>query len=311
MPFRVNLLAKRLLVKAFHVGQRFGFDLLPRHFYSEVPNISQLRSTETWRKRYSLTGVQGVDLDEQLEFVRQAVSPGMRDYLAAHDVHANAENANGAEGYAKVEAQMLFAFVAVHRPKRILQVGCGVSTSVCLAALEYGGHEAEITCIEPYPTQFLQDAAARNDVRLIKKKVQDVAVDVLDPLEAGDLLFIDSTHTLGPAGEVTRLITEFLPRLRPGVFVHFHDIFFPFDYSPRILTTALWFWHESPLLHAFLCMNPNFRICASLSMLHHDRQQEVVKTFANYDPMKMDEGLGGDGDFPSAIYLQSIDRGSP
>jgi len=64
-------------------------------------------------------------------------------------------------------------------------------------------------------------------------------------LAAGDLFFVDSTHTLGPAGEATRIILEFLPRLRKDVLIHFHDIVFPYDYTPDILDGAMFFPHES------------------------------------------------------------------
>jgi len=32
---------KRLLARAFAVGQRLGVDILPRHFYSEIPDLRQ------------------------------------------------------------------------------------------------------------------------------------------------------------------------------------------------------------------------------------------------------------------------------
>lgn len=303
---RIKLLGKRLLVNAFHFGQRLGFDLLPRHFYSEVPDIRQLRSTDAWRRPYSMTGVGGADVEQQLEFVRGAVTSDLRDHFASCDVHAEANRANGAEGYGKIEAQMLFAFVATHRPQRILQVGCGVSTALCLAGGDFSGYAPEITCIEPYPTRFLQAAADSGKLRLYQEKVENMSLDTLDLLQAGDLLFIDSTHTLGPAGEVTRIILEMLPRLRKGVYVHFHDIVFPYDYSPWILEKTLFFWHESPLLHAFLCMNPAYRIRASLSMLHHERLEAMTTTFVDYRPMNMTDGTGGSGDFPSSIYLEAV-----
>jgi len=115
---------------------------------------------------------------------------------------------------------------------------------------------------------------------------------------------VDSSHTLGPAGEVSRIVLEMLPRLKASSWVHFHDIKFPYDYDRHILDSALFFSHESALLHAFLVYNNRFRILASLSMLHYIRPETLVKYLPNYKPARNDEGLNNDGGhFPSSIYL--------
>jgi hypothetical protein len=311
MGSRLKDIFKDTLVRMFHLGQRFGVDVLPRHFYSEIPSIAKLRATEHWRQSYTMVGVQGWNADEQLAFVRGAVTPEVAKYLAEHDVRAEAAKENGELGYGPVEAQMLFAFVATRRPQRIVQIGCGVSTAICIAAGKFAGYRPEITCVEPYPTNYLKSAAERGDIRLINRPVEDIGLDFFSHLADGDLFFVDSTHTLGPAGEVTRIIVEMLPRLSAGVYVHFHDIFFPYDYTPWILTDAMFFWHESPLLHAFLCMNRGFTVRASLSLLHHERQAGLQEAFPRYRPMPMTHGLmGGDGDFPSSIYLQAVGESS-
>ncbi len=307
MASRLKEIFKDTFVRMFHLGQRFGVDVLPRHFYSEIPSIAKLRETEHWRLPYSMVGVQGWNADEQLAFVREAVTPEVTKYLAEHDVHAEAAKENGEFGYGPVEAQMLLAFVATRRPQRIVQIGCGVSTAICIAAGRFAGHLPEITCIEPYPTDYLKAAAERGDIRLINRPVEDIGLEFFSDLGDGDLFFVDSTHTLGPAGEVTRIILEMLPRLAPGVFVHFHDINFPYDYTPWTLTETMFFWHESPLLHAFLCMNRGFAVRASLSLLHQDRLPGLQAVFPRYRPMPMSHGLlAGDGDRPSSIYLQAV-----
>jgi hypothetical protein len=310
MSFRPKAALKRSLVKIFHLGQRAGVDILPRHFYSEIPNIPKLRATQHWRRPYTMAAVAGMEPESQLAFVREAVTPAVQQYLEQHDVRAEASRENGAVGYGPVEARLLFAFVATHRPQRIVQIGCGVSTAICIAAGKFAGYRPEISCIEPYPTDFLKAAAQRGDIQLIDQPVENIGLDFFRHLRAGDLFFVDSTHTLGPAGEVTRIIVEMLPRLAEGVFVHFHDIFFPYDYSPRILSDSMFFWHESPLLHAFLCMNASYRVWASLSALHHCRQRELATIFPQYSPMPMTDGLGEEGDFPSSIFLQRVNAPS-
>lgn len=298
---------KQSLARFFHLGQRLGFDVLPRHFYSEIPNISKLRSTQAWREPYSMIGCSGADVDDQLRFVEQTATPEIRQRLRSFDIHRHACERNGASGYGPIESQFLYAFVRHHRPARITQVGCGVSTAICLAAAADAGYEAAITCIEPYPTAYLSRLAGEGAIRLVKQPVEDLPFDFLGELQRGDFFFVDSTHTLGPAGEVTRIIVEMLPRLADGVMVHFHDIWFPYDYEPAVLEERLFFWHETALLLAFLTLNSRFHILASLSMLHYKRSQALANVFHEYRPMTSDRGIRSiAGQYPSSIFLTTI-----
>lgn len=304
---RAKSLFKKSLVKVFHLGQRLGVDILPRHFYSEIPDINRLRRTTAWRAPFSMIGVEGAELDPQLQWAADVMNADIRRHLQAHDVHADAKRENGEAGFGPMEAQFLFAFVARHRPARIVQIGCGVSTALCLAAGRLADYKPHITCVEPYPSDYLKAAAARGDIQLIAKPVEDVGLDFFAQLADGDMFFVDSSHTLGPAGEVTRIVLEMLPRVKKNVFVHFHDVTFPYDYWPSVLDNTVFFRHESPLLHAFLCMNPGYAICASLAQLHHARLAELTPLFHNYRPTPMKDGLTtGPGHYPTSIYLKAL-----
>jgi Methyltransferase domain len=180
------------------------------------------------------------------------------------------------------------------------------STAVCLMASRDEGYKPGIICIEPHPTDFLIKANVLKDIQLIRRKLQDVYSECPEWLRKDDLFLVDSSHTLGPAGEVSRIILEILPNLPRECHVHFHDIWLPYDYSPRVLDEALFFWHETALLCAFLCMNQQFRIEASLSMLHHQAEAELRRCLPSYAPAKFADGLySGEGHYPSSIYLRS------
>jgi hypothetical protein len=297
--------AKHLLSRLFVIGQRFGIDLLPRHFYSEIPDIGKLRSTDWWRKPSAMAGVSGTDLEAQLDHVRGLFNENVRRDLAARNIHEIACRRNQAEGFGRVEADVLHAFIVSAKPERIIQIGCGVSTAICLAAGESAGYTPRITCVEPYPNSFLLEQAAERRIALVCDGVERLAPSFVDILQAGDLFFVDSTHTLGPAGEVSRIVLELLPRLAPGVLIHFHDIYFPYDYPGELIASPQFFPHESALLHAFLAFNTRFEILASLSMLHHARQAELRAVIANYVPAPYEHGLRlGPGHFPSSTYLR-------
>lgn len=297
-------ISKSFLHAQFIFFQRFGFDILPRHFYSEIPDINRLRNTQPWRKEYSMSWVEGASCDDQLSFVKDTVTRAAT--RANHNgIYDIACRENGAPGYGPIEAQFLYSYVAAHQPRVIIQIGAGVSTSVIMQAAGDSDYRPTLICIDPYPTHLLRRLAAAKDIELLEIPVQELEPDTLSMLTHNDLLFIDSTHVLGPAGEVTRLVVEWLPRLKPGVRVHFHDITFPYDYEPNVLNAALFFQHESALLHSFLCMNPFFRILCSLSMLHHGRQPQLAEVFPDYTPSQMEDGLSiRAGHFPSSIYIE-------
>lgn len=303
--------AKKFLRQLFHIAQRFGIDLLPRHFYSEIPNIGQLKRTEHWRKPYSLIDVRGAnDIGLQADTIRSWINPSVREQIQSRNILAEAAEQNGELGFGgPIQPNCLYALIRTKKPACILQIGCGVSTAVCLMAAEDEGYQAKITCIDPYPTKYLTQEASKGTIELIEKPVEMLPVDFASHLEPGDLFFVDSTHTLGPTGEVTRIILEVLPRLRPGVLVHFHDIWLPYDYVPKILSDTVFFWHETALLMAYLSGNDRCRIVASLSQLHHEKNQVLWDLYPNYKPRAMKLGVQQEsmGDYPNSIYLEITD----
>jgi predicted O-methyltransferase YrrM len=305
---------KRQLRRAFELGQRVGVDILPRHFYSSIPDIRFLKSNTFWRKRRSMVGVRGasndVDLDAQVLFVRRACTDELRKRLDEFPVHARAVEMNGEMGYGPTEAEFLYCFIRTIRPPRIVQVGAGVSTAIILlAAADSPGYSPQITCVDPFPTAFLIETARAGRITLRHEMAQTVDLSVFTDVGPDGFLFIDSTHTVKPDSEVNRLILEVLPRLVTGTHVHFHDIFFPYDY-PRAVLTEPFFPAESTLLHAYLADNARYSVLCSLSMLHYARQRELREALPHYRPRPNgdDDGIdipGSEGDFPSAIYLRA------
>jgi len=308
---RLKNQAKRGLRRLFEWGQRVGVDILPRHFYSEVPDIRTLRQDCAWRAPRSMVGVHGTAIDSQFEFVESCCfgPEGIQSQLASGAIYRDACNDNGEPGFSATDAEFLHAFIRSIRPRRVIQIGCGVSTAVMLRAAHASGYVLEIRCIEPYPTPFLIEAHRRGELELVAKPAQTVSLETLTDLGDYGLLFVDSTHTVKPGSEVNRLILEALPRLRPGTWVHFHDIYFPYDYQRGLLDDELFFCNETALLLAFLTGNDSYRIRASLSMLHHADATRLAQCLPRYTPAPCEQGLRtGPGDFPASIYLEVIER---
>lgn len=303
---RIKTARNRVLRRVFELGQRIGVDVLPRHYYSGIPDIARLRATSDWRRPFAMVGVAGASIDEQIAHLSEIASPELIDAWPRLDVHqtAVAENGQGG-GYGPIEADVLFAFVRHHQPRRVVQIGCGVSTAIILRAAKTANSPTQITCIEPYPSRFLKAAAARGEVELVRQEAELCPPELLTSLAAGDLLFVDSTHAVRPGSDVNRIVLDVLARLADGVFVHFHDIYFPYDYSRSLLTDELFFSTETALLHAFLINNIRARILFSLSMLHYGAPETISALFPVYEPQSSNDGLAeaGGKHFPSAIYL--------
>lgn len=195
-------------------------------------------------------------------------------------------------------------------PKRVIQVGAGASTWVALKAAEDSGHAIEITAVDPFPADHLKELSQAGKITLRHEPVQAVDPAELTRLEPGDVLFIDSTHTVGPGSDVNHMILEVLPRLPKGVLVHFHDITMPYGHNPGVLSSDLFFWNETVLLHAYLTDNARFEIRAGRALLHDkavESVQEIIPTCR--DPAKTERGVHvgeRNGQFPSAMWLEVV-----
>jgi hypothetical protein len=308
---RLKERAKNGLRGLFEAGQHLGVDVLPRHFYSSIPDLPELRRTRYWRAPSSLVGVAGAPIDPQLAFAAECCA-AQRERLSRGDIFSQACQENGESGYGPTEADFLYCFIATRRPPRIVQVGAGVSTAVIRLAAREAGYQPEIVCVDPYPTSYLRRLEGEGAIRLLAEAAQTVDLAALTDVGEGGLLFVDSTHAVRYGGEVNRIILEVLPRLPAGSFAHFHDIFFPYDY-PRGVFVWNFFPLESTLLHAFLINNARFEIAASLSMLHYAAPERLRELLPSYTPPPNDDGLmvprGGDNydkGFPSATYLRCV-----
>ena len=295
--------------RTFEFFQSLGINVIPDHFYSSIPNIKKLKNSQSWRKPYSLIGINGIDLDKQLQWMRTCCSEKNQEILISKDIHLLSCQENE-YGFGKIEADFLYCFISSFQPKKIIQIGCGVSTKTILMAANDSKYKVNITCIDPYPTLYLLEKSRHSEINLISKEAQEVSLDILTNIGENDLFFVDSTHTIKPGSEVNRIILEVLPRLKKGTFVHFHDIYFPYDYHPEILTKQIYFWNESILLQAYLTNNPKYEIKASMSMLHYYKQEKLKELLPNYEPHESNEyGLfvnTPDKHFPASIYLQVI-----
>ena len=262
--------------RAAHAAARaLGFDLVKRHYYSEVPDLESL-PPGVWTARSELLGVR-FDVEEQLRFVQRELGtfiPEFRPPLAATGNPRDFYLENTL--YEGLDTETLYAMVRRFRPQRVLELGSGMSTLVIASARarnsDAGGGRHDV--FDPYPRDDLR-AALEQIARLHLVSATDVPFREFETLRADDILFVDTTHTVKIASDVNRVILDVLPRLAPGVLVHFHDIYLPGEYPVEFFTELGFSWAEQYLLQAFLAFNGEFEVLFGNAALQRERREAV------------------------------------
>jgi predicted O-methyltransferase YrrM len=128
--------------------------------------------------------------------------------------------------FPRLDAAAAYAIVRRQRPRRIVEIGSGHSTRFLARAVADGGLDTEIVCVDPAPRAAIAGLRVHHEIKLLA----EADLSLLGALEAGDILFIDSSHIAMPGTDVDRFFLDILPRLASGVFVHVHDVFLPDAY---------------------------------------------------------------------------------
>ena len=198
-------------------------------------------------------------------------------------------------GFENGDAEFWYQIIRAKKPRKIIEIGSGNSTLIAIKAIlrnrsENARYSCEHLCIEPYENPWLE----RTGVQILRKKVEDVPLDLLAALNTDDILFIDSSHIIRPRGDVVFEYLELLPILKSGVIVHAHDIFTPRDYPAWIRKKKIWFWNEQYLLEAFLTQNKEWKIIGALNYLKHN-YFDILKSKCPY--------IFADNE-PGSLYIQ-------
>jgi predicted O-methyltransferase YrrM len=236
----------------------------PGHYYSPLLDIQGLAENEATMPFDGEDWWEHVNLrhDEQKRYFEDVLDkfpllpfPNQR----TDDYRYFADNTS----FVLSDAFTLSAIIRKEKPRRIIEIGAGFSSAVMLDTLDKTQASAVLTFIEPDPPR-LHSILSNNEKfpsTILVQLVQEVPLSVFDKLKAQDVLFIDSSHVAKVGSDVTFLLLRILPRLKPGVLVHFHDIFYPFSYPTSWIREGR-AWNESLFLRAFLVGNEQFEVVA-------------------------------------------------
>jgi hypothetical protein len=233
------------------------------YYYSPIPSEDDVARHISWKNS------ERVDGSLEIQFCPDAQFSLLQNYAQYYEElpFSEARQAGlryyyGQGWFRYADAIFLYCHLRATRPQKIIEVGSGFSSAVILDTVERClPYTPEIIFIEPNPDRLLDilKSEDQKSVRLIQSQVQDVPLGVFDSLQSGDLLFVDSSHVLKAGSDLYFLFFEVIPRLAKGVIVHFHDIFYPFDYKTDWLLDGR-YWNEAYFLRAFLAYNSEWRI---------------------------------------------------
>ena len=263
----INRAMRRMLFLAQshpEISDRWGYHIRPIHYYEPIPDFRSITSEQLERRRE----FRSIDFgwDAQLQLLRD---------LSAFRIEFEAADFKN-DYFNGLDAAVLYSLIRHLRPRRVIEIGSGYSTRFAHKALTRNADGGRLTCIEPHPEERLN--GLRLSVEVIQKRVEEIDVDFFSCLQANDILFIDSSHTVKFGSDVCYEFLEVLPTLRPGVWVHVHDIFFPHDYPAEWLLKRRLALNEQYLLEAFLSFNREFQVALAnhwLTLDHSSAAREL------------------------------------
>ncbi|CAG0995613.1 MAG: hypothetical protein OIN86_04345 [Candidatus Methanoperedens sp.] len=234
----------------------------PGHFYSPIPSISEVKLKEN--VIYSIPKeIQGIDLnlDGQIDLFNKFKEYYYELPFEPHkkeNLRYFFENPN----YSYSDAIFLYCMIRYTKPKKIIEVGSGYSSCVILDTNElFFGNAISCKFIEPYPQLLLSlmKYTDKNRNEIIQKNIQDVDINVFSDMSQNDILFIDSSHVSKINSDVNYIFFKILPLIKSEVYIHFHDVLYPFEYPKEWIYEGR-AWNEAYLLRAFLQYNNAFKI---------------------------------------------------
>ncbi|WP_112662826.1 class I SAM-dependent methyltransferase [Microvirga flavescens] len=269
----------------FNRWQAAGVTLMPNHYYSPVPDMTQLSDAAITRR----SSMVGIDMNDsgQLELLGK-LEQYKQEYIQFNNNAPNNEGRfffkNGV--FEKVDAEVLYCMIRLLKPKRVVEIGSGFSTLLSAAATAANNAEGistELIAIEPYPNDILLNSLPTRTT-LIREPVEKVPLSLFTELGENDIVFIDSTHVIRCGNDVDYEYFEILPRLKPGVVIHVHDIFLPLPYPSNWLKDEHIFWNEQYLLAAFLAFNDKFKVLWGGCHMHLNHPERLKSAFPGYSP---------------------------
>ena len=241
--------------------QRHRINIIPANFYSDIPLIEEIENSfENDAPPEGPFASLNIFNPNLISEYLETLSPHAKEFDPP--VEGNRENPRGyfwkAPSFSYSDAMAYYCIIRHTKPRRIIEIGSGFSSLIALEALEKNG-TGELVCIEPFPLPWMDRQAER--FGLIRKRIQEITPAYFNEiLSDGDILFIDSTHTVKAGSDCLYIYLKILPELDCDLYIHAHDIHLPYQFSKKMMFEKRVFWTEQYLLYAYLLENPRTRV---------------------------------------------------
>lgn len=273
------------VLKAF---QAHGLSLSLNHYYSPIPDIKRLPES-LWDGPGLATGWSRVRVDDYLPLLRTVIkyADELKDIPREGTCGFCWENPM----FPPLDAIAYYGIIRHRKPRHILEIGSGFSTLLADRAIKANG-SGFITCIEPYPRDFLC-AMQGQYISVDQIKVQDVPGKTFSNLVAGDLLFIDTSHVTKAGSDVNDILFRIMPLIKRGVIVHIHDMLLPYEYPRRWYHDIGIVWNEQYAVLALLMDNPRLKVILPNYLAAHEHDYELTEALKDFDIWGLAQNLGG------------------
>jgi hypothetical protein len=171
------------------------------------------------------------------------------------------------------DAISLFGFISTLKPRIYFEIGSGHSTRIAAKAKALNSPSTRIVSIDPFPRTEINELCDE----VIRKPLEECDLFVFDELSDNDILFFDGSHRVLQNSDMEVFFFDILPRLKRNVYIHLHDIYWPFDYpdewAQRMYSEQYVF--GGLLLYAwesFEIVLPNIYISWCTKLLDHFRE---------------------------------------
>jgi len=253
--------------------QKFGVTITRADWFAEIPTIAELERSFASPSLLSLEGVFPGNAEMVAELDRLMKVSHEFDPPQTSSRPGEYAWQNGSFSFS--DAMAYYAMIRTRRPRTIIEIGGGWHTRIAQMACARNGM-GRIVSIEPDPGAFLE---ALEGIELVRSRVQDIETEYFNSLSRdGDMLFIDSSHTVRHDGDCLHIYLRILPAIEASITVQVHDIYLPETLSLEQMRDTQVFWNEQYLLYAYMCGNPRTRAVFG-SRYHMRHNPEMLDQF--------------------------------
>lgn len=246
-------LAKKILWDSPEWRRRLeshGVSLTPARFYNEIPLMEDIEEGFETKERFPYL-FDFLDNDTLYSTIESLI-PYADEFNPPSDDLGSGFYWNN-PSFSFSDAMAYYAFIRSTAPNTVVEIGSGYSTMVAIEASQKN-QNTSIICYDPFPQDFIK---SNTFISIAERKAQDISPEELnDILDDGDILFIDSTHTVKMSSDCAHIYLRLLPNIRKNIYVHVHDIRLPRGLDSRKAKNQHIYWTEQHILSALLIDNP-------------------------------------------------------